>query len=61
METGWVIERAESSQHQPLYWTGPQGWSADPLEAIRFARELDAERVASQLPAATRVIEHMWS
>jgi len=70
-ESGWVIERANSSPAMPLYWTGaplsaPLAWSGDHMLAVRFARDDDAEAVALGLmlhwPEAIRVriCEHCW-
>ena len=65
-ETGWVLEREDSSPAAPLYYS-PEGgghgemWSRDPDEALRFAREIDASRQAYALGIQVRVCEHEWS
>lgn len=62
-EFGWVIERGDSPIHTPKYWHG-SGWSDDNLLAIRFARNLDAERVRDQIAPNVpehRVCEHGWT
>lgn len=63
-ETAWVLERADSSPADPLYYSpyahGEQ-WSRDHGEALRFAREHDAARLGAALGIAVRVCEHQWS
>ncbi len=71
-EFGWVIERGDSEISRPLYWTGtalgsdPNAWTFDNLNAIRFARELDASVVAHNFMGCgdgrmnVRVKEHGW-
>jgi len=65
VERGWLIEKGASSTAAPLYWNGDPvevGWTTDVDQAIRFARKLDAERVADGLLiiVAVRVVEHRW-
>lgn len=58
----WVIEDATGENGSPpLYWSGVGRWSYVNLDAIRFARQIDAERVASGIAAKVRVAEHMWT
>ena len=65
MESGWVIELGRSQTCEPEYWAG-NGWTKDNLRAIRFARKVDAERVANgfdddpvpEIPY--RIAEHGW-
>jgi hypothetical protein len=61
-EIGWVIECYATGRI--AYWAGPQLWSWEHLEAVRFARKEDAERVARhpscQGIPTLRVTEHMW-
>lgn len=63
-ETGWVVEHRSSPVSQPMYWTGfgnGQGiWCDDHLQAIRFAREEDARKIADNFDTAHRVCEHIW-
>lgn len=67
-EAGWLIELGRSPADAPDYWIGcgtplsePFGrWSADHMDAVRFARQVDAERVAATIPTGTRVCEHIW-
>lgn len=65
IETGWVLEREDSPPAEPLYYSPsddghqPQ-WSRDDLVAIRFAREIDASRLAAALGVQVRVCEHQW-
>lgn len=65
----WVIELGDSPVSQPLYWTAglpvkdrpPTSFSSDHLQAVRFAREEDAAKVASALVTArVRICEHGW-
>lgn len=60
-ETGWVIERGDSQTYAPTYWAGPDYWSQNNLDAVRFARKNDAEQVACKLGQGYhRVAEHAW-
>lgn len=61
-ETGWVIERGNSQPSTPTYWAGPDRWSQDHMDAVRFTRQIDAARVASRETwlAPHRVCEHVW-
>lgn len=60
-EFGWVIERGDSEVCAPTYWAGPDRWSQDHMDAIRFCRKQDAERVACRLGQGYhRVAEHGW-
>jgi hypothetical protein len=56
-EVGWLIER----KGEALWWTG-SGFSADSLQAIRFARQVDAERMMKHLRRAGDLVatEHEW-
>ncbi len=58
----WLIEGAG------VYWCGrgPSDFGKDVEEAVRFARQVDAERVLHWIIPATvsivcRTVEHMWS
>jgi hypothetical protein len=60
-ETGWVIERYVNSELR--YWCGHRADDFRPLydDAIRFAREIDANIVLSRLcDGQGRVAEHKW-
>lgn len=65
-EFAWVIERGDSSPSAPTYWAGPADhsdgrWSQDHMDAIRFAREEDARRVAYHFRQPNcRICEHGW-
>lgn len=64
VETGWVLERADSDPAAPLYyapWQGGEQWSKDPKQALRLVREEDASRLAVSIGVQTRVCEHVWS
>ena len=64
VETGWVLERADSDVAAPLYYApkDPHGdcWSSDPDVALRFAREIDAASLAAVLGFSVRVCAHEW-
>jgi hypothetical protein len=69
-ESGWLIERADSSPAEPKYWAAGQreaerssAWTSNHMEAIRFARKDDAEKVASRIMKGivVRICEHGWS
>ncbi len=64
VESGWVIERADSPVSAPLYYFPyPHGapWTEIHLNALRLARKEDAERVASVLTDKVRIAFHEWS
>ncbi len=71
-ETGWVIE--DGASQLPRYLaTMPSGnlwWSGYNHDAIRFAREIDARKMARSLQerlaghmfrAEPRIVDHMWT
>lgn len=66
-EFAWIIEHRSSQPCSPMYWAG-NGWEADHMRAVRFARKLDAERTAAgfdeddPLPheGPHRICEHGW-
>jgi hypothetical protein len=66
-EFAWLIEHRNSEISRPQYWAG-SGWTYDDQQAVRFARKVDAERVAAgfdeddPLPseAPHRICEHAW-
>lgn len=61
-EFAWVIERADTEPSAPAYWIGGSDWSQDNLDAVRFSRKQDAEKVASQLAGwHYRIAEHGWN
>jgi hypothetical protein len=69
-ESGWLIERADSSPAEPRYWAAGQreaerssAWTSNHMQAIRFARKEDAERVAARImkDIDVRICEHDWS
>ncbi len=73
-EFGWVIERADSPTSLPRYWAGSapyaevadarrsSSWTENHEQAIRFARKLDAWRVANRCMRGVpiRVAMHIW-
>lgn len=68
-EFAWLIELGDSPASQPLYWSAgipakgpPTNWHPDHLEAVRFARKQDAEKVATALAGgvSVRICEHGW-
>lgn len=64
-EFAWVIERGDSDPATPTYWTGHDAWSQDHMDAVRFARQIDAVNVAKREQPiwglGHRVAEHGWS
>lgn len=61
-EFAWVIERGDTPPSAPAYWTGSdQGWSQNHVDAVRFARKEDAEKVAYHFRQPNcRICEHGW-
>ena len=60
-EFAWVIERGDTPPSAPAYWTGGEGWSQDHMDAVRFARKQDGEKVAYHFRQPNcRVCEHGW-
>jgi hypothetical protein len=59
-QNGWLIEDAESDVSHPLYFCGIMHWTHDHMQAVRFARQSDAQRIASSLNVPVRVCEHGW-
>lgn len=71
VETGWVIERADSPVSAPLYYAprygdsehvDAQDWCGRHEDALRFARSEDAALFATARlgEANVRVCEHQW-
>jgi len=71
-ETGWLLEHGDSPTNSPRYWAAGQidpsrssAWTENHNHAIRFARRIDAERVATRLmrkiPLEVRICQHEWS
>lgn len=63
-EQGWVIER-DGAKGDLFYFSaldddGGFLWCIDHLEAVRFAREIDAQKVAVGCGAVVRIAEHRW-
>jgi hypothetical protein len=50
-ELAWLIEMPYTGGGPPIYWTGVSGqeFSADSLQAMRFSREQDAQRMLDYL------------
>lgn len=59
-EYGWVIEL--SNTDGIAYWDGRGGnsWSIDHMDAVRFSRRQDAEKVNQNLVGFGAVREHAW-
>lgn len=66
----WVVEHGTSPVSAPRYWAAGQvdptrssAWTENHEHAIRFARRLDAERVAERTMQgiAVRICEHGWT
>lgn len=61
-ETGWCLEKGTLSRPQFLTIVeGHSQWTPAHLDALRFARREDAERVASLYRDTERVVEHLWA
>lgn len=63
-ETGWVIEKADSSPAKPLYFAGLREhnfilWSVSHQHAIRFSRQEDAEKIHTGVEV--RIAQHAWN
>lgn len=61
-EKGWLIERAPDGfpVWLQLDWSDTL-WTTNSAEALRFAREVDAQRyVERHVPEFVRITEHMW-
>ncbi len=62
-ESGWVIESV-NKLGQIVYWDGHGTFSFSPdhLEAVRFARKQDAERVFPTICyfQPIKIAEHLW-
>lgn len=66
VETGWVLERADSPTSAPLYYAPARGghggqWTNDHRRALRLSRRGDAVALADALGIECRVAEHQWS
>jgi len=59
-ERGWLIE-ARIADGPPCYWIG-DGVSFESLDAVRFARKVDAERALplTHMGPTACVAEHLW-
>lgn len=62
VETGWLIERLRNDRAE--WWTG-DGWTTESLDAVRFAREEDAQKMiwinAYTVFDDAFATEHSWS
>jgi hypothetical protein len=62
MEFGWLIENGKQGD-ELRYRNMEQGiptWTADPNEALRFARRIDAEKFAEEDEDAWMIVQHGW-
>ena len=66
-EFAWVIESEDISASMPLYYAGYDEviaatcWSYNHMEAIRFARKEDAEKMSSRMQQKNnRIAQHGW-
>jgi hypothetical protein len=62
-ETGWLIEKADTSHGVFYLRTHEPEWTQDVNRALRFHREADAHDFSCFVYEAhdVRVVEHMWS
>jgi hypothetical protein len=65
-EYGWLIELPTKSI--PIYWdgNGPASFTPDYMQAVRFSRSDDAQRVLDSIidendRKRAKVVEHAWS
>lgn len=64
--TGWLIEHRPSPGARPAWWAlcmdGNLDWTQDDYAAIRYARQLDAQRViqASGWGDSVTATQHAW-
>lgn len=64
-EYGWVIEQQSPVAGGPLlYWDGFE-WTSNNLRAVRFCRQVDADRIMLTIEPALRsptmkTAEHGW-
>jgi hypothetical protein len=68
-ELAWLIEHGDSATSEPRYWAAGQtdanrssAWTFNHMEAIRFARKVDAEKVVRRIMKGVpvRIAEHGW-
>lgn len=68
VETGWVLEDVDSPASAPLYFCakgpGEPGYSPNHMDALRFARRVDAVAYATMVSpdweSLVRIAEHSW-
>ena len=68
LEGCWLIERGQLEHQEPVvWWTGKanmhEQWAASAVDALRFTRELDAQRVIVEshyLRGSARATEHVF-
>lgn len=61
--TAWLIEMKDYVHPVPAWWGGARyGWRHDANEAVRFCRQVDAERVIESMPWRYMAIatQHSW-
>ncbi len=59
---GWLVENGKSGD-ELRYRTWKNGfshWTADPNEATRYCRRIDADNVHQEDDQAMRIVEHAW-
>ena len=63
-EIGWLVEMSEPENNKspaPRWWHPKTGWTLDANNALRFAREKDAEDyINSQSGLSGKPAEHGW-
>lgn len=64
-ETGWLIEHPNDPRYQRESWyAGKIGFTIDSLQAVRYARQMDAEREIDRFPISLaknlRATHHAW-
>ncbi len=61
-ESGWLVENGKSGDALRYRTMSDEGivWTANHMEALRFARRADAERFCAEDDEAERIAEHIW-
>lgn len=66
-ELGWLIELKSHHNNPPTWWgisaNGKEwAWVTDSMQAVRFAREIDAQRVIAAFGWMNCLAtEHLWT
>lgn len=58
-EMGWLVELVVGNKILWLQYTNGFNWTTEACQALRFARQEDAEKVAT--PFEAKAVQHGWS